>query len=377
MSDQFTRITMGGSPLPADSPVVGLLFGQSSSDDNRNTTNKEQEKLSTVVTITDAEDIDFRNFEQPIALHQTVYPQNQIVGWYRVVATTTDEASSSSSSPTDADLIQTQQLASLFNTTQNSSHNNYNPVFIFALLQVPMQQQPQPPPSESKSVTVDNDEQQPPEPPTEQQEEELPLQFFGLYENCLIHHPHWTLITDKAEQYAVERVLRERVIHENHHSSSNPSHTILTEKTREIATSIAALDLRLATIQTFLEQQQVSPTSSSVVLLPMLRDIQGLLCHAQFLASWETNTTTTTSFQNTTSSLYHPIDTLAKTVDHLHSYADKCKNIGNYHHQQQQQHPGGGTTTTTTRSAREKTTLVGRGAVAFGSDSTSGFAFPT
>jgi len=82
MSDHFTRTASGASLLPADAPVVGLLFG--SVDDGQ-------------ITVTDAIDVDYSRDGDNIMLllpsvtskcelHTTVFPNQTIVGVYRVGA---------------------------------------------------------------------------------------------------------------------------------------------------------------------------------------------------------------------------------------------------------------------------------------------------
>ena len=72
MSDQFTRISCGGSPLEKDAPVVGLLFGN---------------KDNGVLQIQDADDIPTDTLDTTtlqVGLHRAVFPQHSVVGWYRV-----------------------------------------------------------------------------------------------------------------------------------------------------------------------------------------------------------------------------------------------------------------------------------------------------
>lgn len=87
MSDQFTRISKGGTPLPPTDPVVGLLFGTI-------------DGYSTEVC--DAVDAALTS-TQVVDLHKAVYANHQVVGWYRVVSVGKD--------PTPEDLIQSQKLS--------------------------------------------------------------------------------------------------------------------------------------------------------------------------------------------------------------------------------------------------------------------------
>jgi COP9 signalosome complex subunit 6 len=92
MSDQYTRITTGGSPLPKTAPVVGLLFGL------------DDEKLEIIDAGEIATDIS-ESTHQQIALHQAVFPQHSVVGWYRV---------STEAEPNAEDLATTQKLERYF-----------------------------------------------------------------------------------------------------------------------------------------------------------------------------------------------------------------------------------------------------------------------
>ncbi len=107
ISDHHTRVICGGSALPPTSPVVGLLFGYYSNATSTSTSSFPTQKTS--VTIVDAEEMEYPNTNvatsttsslahdvdesnrriraaifQKIELHQKVFPQHQVVGWYRV-----------------------------------------------------------------------------------------------------------------------------------------------------------------------------------------------------------------------------------------------------------------------------------------------------
>lgn len=89
--------------MPPTSPVVGLLFGYHSNASSTSTSSFPTQKTS--VTIVDAEEMEYPNTNssssidddvdesnrriraaifQKIELHQKVFPQHQVVGWYRV-----------------------------------------------------------------------------------------------------------------------------------------------------------------------------------------------------------------------------------------------------------------------------------------------------
>lgn len=89
MSDQYTRITTGGSPRPKTEPVVGLLFGL------------ETENALEIIDADEISTVQSEATRQQIALHQAVFPQHSVVGWYRV---------STEAEPNASDLSTTQML---------------------------------------------------------------------------------------------------------------------------------------------------------------------------------------------------------------------------------------------------------------------------
>ena len=104
ISDHHTRVISGGSALPRNAPVVGLLFGNQNIADN-------------TISIVDAEEMEYpedgnksalseshkQNIVRKIDLHQKVFPKHVVVGWYRV-----HTGSDSSSSSDNADVVPTE-----------------------------------------------------------------------------------------------------------------------------------------------------------------------------------------------------------------------------------------------------------------------------
>ncbi len=141
MTDQYTRVRCGSSALPADAPVMGLLLGADG-------------------IIYDSHELSQTDTVAPqVALHQAVFPQHQVVGWYRVA---------SEAGPEDYQL--TQQLQSLYAPQQS---------FVLALL------------------TVEDEESK-----------ELPLSFFQLGDQALLALEKWELSTNPAERIALEHSVR-------------------------------------------------------------------------------------------------------------------------------------------------------------------------
>lgn len=79
--------------MPKDAPVIGLLFGQGGSVDNNNNNNS---STPTSLSVMDAEDVAYdptaggeqtlpkEKIEVKIELHRAVYPQQRVIGWYKV-----------------------------------------------------------------------------------------------------------------------------------------------------------------------------------------------------------------------------------------------------------------------------------------------------
>lgn len=149
MSDQYTRITTGGSPFPKDAPVVGLLFGLTGENG--------------ALQIMDADDIPTEISEvmdQQVSLHQAVFPQHSVVAWYRV---------SEDGVPNEDDLQTTIKL-----------RQKYGDDFVFCSCQ------------------------------TSGDPESLPITLYQVEDNVLVGLENWKLETSEAEKIAVEKVVREQ-----------------------------------------------------------------------------------------------------------------------------------------------------------------------
>jgi hypothetical protein len=129
MTDQYTRISSGGSPLSKNDNVVGLLFGlldrnagtscRTTTKSNNNDTTVNEGKLLEVL---EADDIPVEVSEASILqvdLHTAVFPKQKVVGWYRV--------SAENEEPTPVDLSVTMSL--------KEHYSLYDP-FCFCLLKV-------------------------------------------------------------------------------------------------------------------------------------------------------------------------------------------------------------------------------------------------
>jgi COP9 signalosome complex subunit 6 len=270
MSDQYTRISCGGSPLNKDDPVVGLLFGTRSNG---------------AVEIIDADDIPTEVSDatkQQIALHQAVFPQHAVVGWYRV---------SVDNQPTAHDVQLTRNL---------KEHFAPDGRFLFSLLQV-------------KSDS-----------------EALPLSLYELNTsklNVLIGTENWQLETSEPERIGVERVVREQT----RTKQKDESYSAFCTQVTSIQTSLQAMNQRLDVLITYLEKTNKGEIPLNHALL---RQVQGLVCQLGPI-------TAKPLVQENPALLSH-MAVVAKTVQAVQSYTEKCRalyeNRGSVGHREQRRY---------------------------------------
>jgi len=281
MSDQYTRVTCGGSPLSRDAPVVGLLFGkiESAKDPQQQQQQQQQQSQSppqvrstsedgksssnpvgssggetTTLEIRDAEDIPTEvseNTAQQISLHQAVFPQHHVVGWYRVAkknssrdhhpqgdsnvsgvaADAVTAEDTATMTPTEQDLLLTKQLQHHYASKDATSSGG----FIFALLQVPSDEEiANATTAQSSSSSSTNSSDQLPLSvyqvktlPSSSESSTPTSSFLYALEN-------WQLETSEVERIAVERVVQEQPQH--HHSTAVSS----SSSSNQAATSMSA-----------------------------------------------------------------------------------------------------------------------------------------
>lgn len=224
MSDQFTRISCGGSPLEKDAPVVGLLFGN---------------KDNGVLQIQDADDIPTDTLDTTtlqVELHRAVFPQHSVVGWYRVALD--DEQ------PSPSDLQTTKSL---------KEHYAPSLPFCFCLLQVHQQK---------------NDS------PTDTMNKDLPINLFELHKEDQRHFlfglSDWKLETSEPERIAVERVMKERPLE----AQDGTAQTVYVSNSKSIQLSLDSMKERVQVLISFLqqtEQGEIPPNHS------LLRKVQSLV----------------------------------------------------------------------------------------------------
>jgi COP9 signalosome complex subunit 6 len=254
MSDHYTRIVCGGSPLSEDAAVVGLLFGTNVG----------------TLKIMDADDIPTEPTDatmQQISLHQAVFPQHHVVGWYRV---------STDNQPTANDVKLTQSLQQRFSPEGR---------FLFSLLQV-----------QSRS-------------------EALPL---SLYEvdttgTVLIATENWRLETSEPERIAVERVVREQP---SQQESMDESYSPYSAYVTTIHHSLESMHERLALLIEYLEETEKGEIPTNHCLL---RQVQGLVCQLGPLMAKPQS-------EENPMLLSH-LAVVAKTLNDVQSYTNKFRSM--------------------------------------------------
>ena len=358
MSDQFTRIRCGGSPLDASAPVEGILFGQGMNSTNSNNSN------TSITSIPDAGDIPLDDAQTQIDLHRAVFPQQYPVGWYKVVvhdATTDDHPNADTAEPTLADLQQTIRVAQAYVNKSNVNEESVVTPTLLGILQVPSMTNQTKQPSSHKNDDDDEDE------------EELPLTLYQLSRDhkSLQALPNgWQLTTATSERVAVQRVMREKATAMNDNEEDTPAHQTAVSSDNTAATttntpsfiwrdshawqvtrqsetlvphmddlreSIHAIDHRLTKLLVVLQQQQQqqqhSPSSWALV-----RQIHGLLLQLGPIAATcppkVGNSTTLNNDNNNDNNnshqLFSQVAQLAQAVDSVTLYAEKCKFVSEH-----------------------------------------------
>jgi len=236
ITDHFTRVSMGGTPMPTNAPAVGLLFGHC-----------HQGQTSTV-SIMDSLDIEYslslndeaqisgneNNTQQEytfgglskeqkdrhknsivdkIKLHQKVFPMRKLVGWYRVFSSS-DTKELGEPSQTDLQ-IQTSFFSKLI---QRLSPDLSSPLFLLMNL----------------SGAIDQTQQQKDAIEEDLQEAELPINIFESvidtenYDSSTSSSPSvvfvnvdFELDTFEPERIAVEKVLKSQPNAATHTSGTN------------------------------------------------------------------------------------------------------------------------------------------------------------
>ena len=297
MSDQYTRITCGGSALSKDAPVVGLLFGHSLKDG---------------LQVVDADDIPTDRSEaakSQVSLHHAVFPLHEVVGWYRV---------GNSEEPTGEDLRLTQDLKAHYQEEADKP-------FVFSLLQVKSTNEGK----EDPNMKDDGND-----------DDELPLNLYEIQVNeksaVLVGVENWSLQTSEAERIAVERVVREQPQQDlNAAAKSGPEGGDKAEAAvaqpspynnymSTVQSSLQAMDDRIKIIIEYLERMgkgEIPPNYS------LLRQIQGLTLQLGPLQQASSSPSLKQAPSAKDAELLSHLAAIAKTVQSVHSYTEKFRTL--------------------------------------------------
>lgn len=255
MSDQHTRITTGGSPLPRTAPVVGLLFGL------------DDEKLEIIDAGEIATDLS-ESTHQQIELHQAVFPQHSVVGWYRV---------STEAEPNAEDLVTTQKLEQHFQSSN----------FCFCFCQA-------------------ND--------TTDDAESLPMTLYQTHHDddgvvvLVALEDNWKLETSEAEKIAVETVIRQQ-------PQKDSSGYIARMTSMEQA--LCKMNERLDVMVQFLQDTEDGKLPFDAALM---RSVQSVVCQLGPLVATDPEPAGVEAW------LPH-LAVAAKTVHAVQGYAEKVKEL--------------------------------------------------
>eukprot|EP00533_Pseudo-nitzschia_delicatissima_P016113 CAMPEP_0197280816 /NCGR_PEP_ID=MMETSP1432-20130617/21868_1 /TAXON_ID=44447 /ORGANISM="Pseudo-nitzschia delicatissima, Strain UNC1205" /LENGTH=328 /DNA_ID=CAMNT_0042747539 /DNA_START=87 /DNA_END=1071 /DNA_ORIENTATION=- len=281
MSDQFTRITSGGSPLDKNAPVVGLLFGLSDNDSS--------EEGAAQVQVLDADDIpveisDASNTQ--VNLHTTVFPKHKVVGWYRVVSQTENE-----------DIEPSQEDLEITKILQN--HYANAEFFCFCLLKV-------------QSKQKDDDSMKTEETTLHK---ELPIHLYQLsnYDSqaILLGLSNWQLETSPSERLSVERVMKEKPV--------GNGDTPYVLETKAVQHSLVSMKDRVDVLTNYLRDVQSGSRPADYKVMRQIQQIVACLGPLSNLAS------TTNEGEDEDVELLAHLAIVARTVNTLQSYTEKFR----------------------------------------------------
>mmetsp|Transcript_36732 Transcript_36732/g.89122 ORF Transcript_36732/g.89122 Transcript_36732/m.89122 type:complete len:316 (-) Transcript_36732:646-1593(-) len=271
MSDQYTRISTGGSPLDKSAAVVGLMYGFT--DDQG------------VLQIQDADDIPPEASEQTqlqVDLHKAVFPLHSVVGWYRV--TLKDEE------PTPNDLQTTQRLSEHFASSSSQ--------FCFCLLEVQQDTK------ETAGGSLN---------------EVLPINLYTLreveHQSILLGFDNWNLETSDPERIAVERVMKERPMQAEGSRASNS----YVESSKSIQTSLDSMKDRINVLISFLRSTQEGKVPLNHRLLRQVQVLVHSLGPIAQIAGSEAPS------EASDADIMAHLAAVAKTVSAVQSYTEKFR----------------------------------------------------
>jgi Maintenance of mitochondrial structure and function len=285
MSDQYTRITTGGSPLPKTAPIVGYLFGYQSFGPSGG------KRLE----IIDADEIAIdrsESSEKQIELHQAVFPQHHVVGWYRV--STTD------SEPTADDLATTLQLKQFHHQKIGTKDEGIDQPWVFCFC-----------PVEKKNDVMETNNDA---------EDEQPVLLYQLFQEEDGQNPillslegQWKLQTSESEKIAIEAILRQQSSNSSSVSSMYVSHV------SSLEVAILQMKERLDVMIHFLQGTH----QGTIPLDPILmRQVQSVVL--QLGAIGAQSPASASGMELTWLS---QVAVAAKTVQAIHSYTGKLQAV--------------------------------------------------
>jgi len=271
MSDQYTRISTGGSPLDKNAAVVGLMYGFV--DDQG------------VLQIQDADDISPEASEQTqlqVNLHKAVFPLHSVVGWYRVTL--------KGEEPSPNDLQTTKLLYQHFTGSSTK--------FCFCLLDV---------------------QQDTKETANSSLNEVLPINLYTLHEvenqSILLGFDNWKLETSDSERIAVERVMKERPMRTEGNRASNS----YVESSKSIQTSLDSMKERINVLISFLRSTQEGKTPLNHRLVRQVQVLVHSLGPIAQIAGTEA------SSEASDADIMAHLAAVAKTVSAVQSYTEKFR----------------------------------------------------
>ncbi|VEU39278.1 unnamed protein product [Pseudo-nitzschia multistriata] len=313
MSDQYTRITSGGSPMDKTDPVVGLLFGLSEDQTTATTGNLNNSNVheGPLIQVLDADDIPVEVSEtstMQVDLHKAVFPKHKVVGWYRAVASHSDDEEIE---PTSEDLGITKLLKNHYTSSDLES-------FCFCLLKVQKENKGdcQEPGDDAAMKTEDAT--------TDTLNKELPINLYELQKfnnnTVLVGLSNWQLDTSPAERIAVERVMKDQPLDGlESESSQSPSQNPFILETKAIGHSLTSMNDRVEFLVAYLKDIQEGKTPVDHGILRQIQQIVGCLGPLSTLA------TCTNEGEEKDLQLLTHLAIVARTVNSMQSYTEKFR----------------------------------------------------
>lgn len=304
MSDQYTRISSGGSPLDKNAPVVGLLFGLSDGENNDVPSSKTSKidvanNQGRFLQVLDADDIPVEVSDAStiqVDLHTAVFPKHKVVGWYRV--------SGENEEPTPDDLSTTKTLKDHYAATDS---------FCFCLLKV----------QSKKKDNGDDDEMKMSEDAaaTDTLSKDLPINLYEVHNikntPILVGLSNWQLETSPSERISIERVMKapSSELGDGISPSNNPY--ILETKTMQH--SLTSMKDRVQVLVSYLEDVQTGKITANPTVLRQIQQIVVSLGPLSSLAA-----TTNEGEEEDVQMLAH-LAIVARTVNTIQSYTEKFR----------------------------------------------------